>query len=506
MVAIKEIKPQSGPQEKAFFSPADILIFGGAAGGGKTWQLIAEAIRHHKNPEFTGVIFRRTMPQLRGRGGVWDEMRKWFPPLGARLREGQTLDALFESGAIVSCGHLQHEKNKYDHMGTQYCYIAFDELTHFTRSQFFYLLTRNRSTCGVKPYVRCTCNPDASSWVADFIAWWIDPDTGFPIPERDGVIRYFITNDEGYEWGDSKAELIERHPELTENDILSMTFVASNLEDNKILLEADPGYRGKLRAAPKIERERLLYGNWRAREGSLIDGQWLQNKYHVTPEGLQFSRHRGVFTAPLARCRRFATIDTAGTSKQRERESKGDPKSASVCAIWDNFRHTHGEWSFNVLFLRYVWRAFVDWPALQLLVPQLLNNWQCRKVHIENAHYGVPLADVLKGNGMHCEMIGPVIPGMDDGSRGAKLERAIASGMLSAMEFGDIYFPADRDNWLSVYERELCSWTGLPKEPADQIDVTSYAVHVSKTSTQSWGGVVEVPKRPAFGGRPVSRL
>src|SRR5436305_14925946 len=70
--------------------------------------------------------------------------------------------------------------------------VCFDELTHFTAHQFFYMVSRNRSTCGVRPYIRATCNPDADSWVADFLAWWIDPQTGLPIPERAGVLRYYI--------------------------------------------------------------------------------------------------------------------------------------------------------------------------------------------------------------------------------------------------------------------------------------------------------------------------
>src|SRR4029077_9839556 len=78
--------------------------------------------------------------------------------------------------------HLQLATSVYDWQGAQITLICFDELAHFTAHQFFYLLSRNRSTCGIKPYIRATCNPDADSWVAEFLAWWIDPETGFPIP------------------------------------------------------------------------------------------------------------------------------------------------------------------------------------------------------------------------------------------------------------------------------------------------------------------------------------
>jgi hypothetical protein len=75
--------------------------------------------------------------------------------------------------------------------GAQITLICFDELTHFSAHQFFYMVSRNRSTCGVRPYIRATCNPDADSWVADFLSWWIDPESGHPIRERAGVLRYF---------------------------------------------------------------------------------------------------------------------------------------------------------------------------------------------------------------------------------------------------------------------------------------------------------------------------
>ena len=89
----------------------------------------------------------------------------------------------FLSGAKVTFAHMLYEKDKYSWQGSQICFLGFDELCHFSENQFFYMLSRNRSVCGVKPYVRATCNPDVDSWVANFISWWIDQETGYPIPE-----------------------------------------------------------------------------------------------------------------------------------------------------------------------------------------------------------------------------------------------------------------------------------------------------------------------------------
>lgn len=156
--------------------------------------------------------------------------------------------------------------------------ICFDELTHFSEKQFFYMLSRNRSTCGVQPYVRATTNPDADSWVAEFISWWIDPETGYAIPERSGVIRWFVRVNEVIEWADSPAELRARFPHIKRLRPKSVTFIRSSVYDNKILLKKDPQYLANLLALPLVERERLLGGNWKIKvtAGKFINKDWFE--------------------------------------------------------------------------------------------------------------------------------------------------------------------------------------------------------------------------------------
>lgn len=144
---------------------------------------------------------------------------------------------------------------------------CFDELTHFTAAQFWYMLSRNRSTCGIRPYVRATTNPDCESWVADLIEWWIDQDTGYPIAERAGVLRYFVRLGEKIIWADSPEDLAQYKNPMTGEAIppKSLTFIPSLLADNQILARGDPGYLANLMALPLVERERLLNGNWKVR-------------------------------------------------------------------------------------------------------------------------------------------------------------------------------------------------------------------------------------------------
>lgn len=300
MAGANQIRPQPGPQEVFLSTPADIAIYGGAAGGGKSFALLLEPLRHIGNPKFGCVIFRRQSVEIRKEGGLWDESQALYSLLGGTSRE-QQLDWAFPLGASVSFAHLEHEKDKYSWQGAQIALIGFDELTHFSKTQFFYMLSRNRSTSGVRPYIRASTNPDADSWVAELIAWWIDQETGYAIPERSGVLRYFIRQGEDLLWGDSKAELLEKHPGTTEHDIKSLTFVSSSVYDNKILLEKDPGYLGNLKALSLVDRERLLKGNWKIRPSA----------------GLYFKRSDfEVVDAAPASARRVRCWDLAGTDAE----------------------------------------------------------------------------------------------------------------------------------------------------------------------------------------------
>lgn len=186
--AKQAIRPQPGRQEAFWASAADIAIFGGAAGGGKSYALLLEALRHVGNGQFSAVIFRRTFTQVSNPGGLFDASRELYPLAGGQPKATPP-GWRFPSGATVRFAHMQYEDDKLDWQGSQIALIGFDELTHFSQTQFFYMLSRNRSLCGVRPYVRATTNPDADSWVAKLLAWWIDPESGFPILDRAALLR-----------------------------------------------------------------------------------------------------------------------------------------------------------------------------------------------------------------------------------------------------------------------------------------------------------------------------
>lgn len=269
---VVRIAAQPGSQERFLSSRADIVFYGGEAGSAKTSALVLEGLRNHDVKKSGAIIFRRTSPQLEGPGSLWELMREWYPHLGARTKASPVLKATFPSGATVQLGHLQYEGNKEDHQGKGYSLIGFDELPHFTETQFWYLYSRCRSTSGIKSYIRATMNPDPDSWVKKLILWWLDANGEYADPAKSGVIRWFYRIDNELEWADTAEELIARHPEMVDDNgdciwPTSFTYILGRLADNKILLAKDPGYRARLMALPLVERERLLGkgagGNWK---------------------------------------------------------------------------------------------------------------------------------------------------------------------------------------------------------------------------------------------------
>lgn len=315
VVAEHPLAPQPGPQTAFLETTADIAIYGGSAGGGKTYGLLLDPLRWLRNPRVNGfgaVIFRREATQITNEGGLWDEAVRLYSRCGGKPVRSPLHQFQWRRGR-VSFSHLNRETDVLNWHGAQIPIIGFDELTHFTKFQFFYMLTRNRSSSGIRPYVRATCNPDADSWVAEFIAWWIDQDTGYPIPERSGVLRYFARIGDEIVWADSVAECCERYS-VRPIDVKSVTFIPSKLSDNPALLAKDPSYEANLRAQDYVTRERLLGGNWKVKPSA----------------GLYFPRRcvNIIEAAPVEIGRWVRAWDLAATEKS---EANPDPDwSASV--------------------------------------------------------------------------------------------------------------------------------------------------------------------------------
>lgn len=283
-----DVKFVPQPKQELFLkSTADITIFGGAAGGGKTWSLLYEPLYHIANPNFGAVVFRRTFPQITMEGGLWDESEQIYPYAGATATKG-ALRWTFPSGATIVFRSIENEQDVYNFDGSQIPLIEFDQLESFTEKQFFYMLSRNRSTCGVRPYIRASVNP-RPGWVAKLIAWWIDEKTGYAIPERSGQTRWFARVGDSLKWFASKEAAKKAHPAIEPK---SLCFILSKLDDNQVLMTKDPGYLANLMALPLVDRERLLGGNWKiAVVGNIFKPEWWKFVDHLPEETFDHVRY-----------------------------------------------------------------------------------------------------------------------------------------------------------------------------------------------------------------------
>lgn len=311
-----ELKPQPGPQTQFHACRSDIAVMGGSVYGGKSWALTFQPVSHIGNPGFTAVTFRRTTPDIRNPGSLWDESMKMYPLLDGEPRE-QYLEWAFPSGARHKYAGLQHASDVLSWKSSQIALVQFDQLEEFEGEQFWYMQSRNRTTCGIRAYTRASCNALADTWLAAFIQWWWDPETGYAIEARSGLARWFIRVQDEVHWASvlcpcdapvgvfakadmqAKAELEVRFPGHGKY-ARSFAFIRAKMSDNRIGVESDPEYEARVRSLPLVEQERLLGGNWkiRAAAGLVFDRAWYQ-----------------IVEAPPARVkRRVRYWDKAGTA------------------------------------------------------------------------------------------------------------------------------------------------------------------------------------------------
>lgn len=280
------IGPKSKKQYDFMHSEADITVFGGAAGAGKSYLGVMDFLKHIQYPTFRGCMVRRTTPQLKGPGGLQEKAEELFKLIDPKVRwRDKEHHFLFSNGAKIYLRHFENAKDTENFQGWEVNHFLVDEGQQFEEMMVEYLTSRMRNPkCPeVKPHMKITCNPDYGSFLRHWLEWWLDPDTGIPIPERDSVCRYFLKLDGKMVWGDSKAELIEKYgkPHLSadhQNQVkpLSFKFIAANVYDNPVLCNAQPEYVGWLEGLGRVEKERLLYGSWLARaEGTgYFKSQW----------------------------------------------------------------------------------------------------------------------------------------------------------------------------------------------------------------------------------------
>lgn len=263
------IAPQPGSQEVFLNTTADIVLYGGAAGSGKTAALLMDALRFKDDPNYRAVYFRKNTTQLQG--GLWPAAKKLYSMWGGEPKENK-MEIHFPSGAVIKFAYMELDKHKDGHQGIEYSAVYWDEFTHFDRAQVEYLMTRMRSGAEGDSYMKCSMNPDRDHFVYDWVEPYLDS-YGYPDPEKCGRIRYFVMDGTTMVSAWDLKDILEQYPlEIPQ----TYTFVQGTIDDNPILDFLEPKYRGKLENSSPINVARLRYGNWNARaEGSnYFDRSW----------------------------------------------------------------------------------------------------------------------------------------------------------------------------------------------------------------------------------------
>lgn len=230
------------------------VLYGGAAGGGKSDAMVAEALRQADIPHYKGIMFRKTFPQTRE---LIHKSMRIYPRVypGAKYNSSEHCWT-FPSGARIYFGSMPNSDSYINYQGLSYAFIGFDELTHFTQEEYEYLISRNRADGpNVRVYIRATANPGGigHGWVKERFITAMPPNTPY-------IFKTNIIDNKG------KSMEVAR----------KRIFIPSSVWDNQELLKNDPNYLANLAMLPEAKRNALLYGDWDSFSGQVFT-EWRNN-------------------------------------------------------------------------------------------------------------------------------------------------------------------------------------------------------------------------------------
>ena len=419
--------PHEGPQRRFHESSAYELLYGGAAGGGKSDSLLIEALRYAHVPGYTAIIFRRTFPELTQANGLIPRSRELLSGIARWHEERKTWT--FPSKATLQFGHMQYERDMYAYQGGAYCYIGFDELTHFTESQYLYLFSRARTTSQMsdgRPIpvrVRGATNPGGvgHEWVRRrWGAWLGDKPTAVS-----GGIRWYA-DDQEVPAGTSGA--------------MSRQFIAASVYDNPALMLNDPEYIERLRLLPLVERERLLNGNWAIMPaGNLFRREWFR-VVPAAPAGLEWVRY----------------WDLAASTKTTA------DYTASIAVALDRD---------GTFYLRDMIRGRWEWPDQEKIIVATMLAEPAVVHGIEKALHGLAAVQQLL---RRPELIqrGVILRGID--VERDKVGRSLL--LRSRAEQGKVALV--EGEWVMPFVDELCAFSGDGTTHDDQVDTAAGGVNM----------------------------
>ena len=265
---LRNWKPNPGPQTRFLSLTCREALYGGAAGGGKSAALLVDALRYigrGYGRHYSALLLRRTYPELER-----SLIRKSFdlyPRFGSKYNS-QRHEWTFPGGETIRFGYCERDDDVRIYQSDEYQFIGFDELTHFTRYQYLYLIyTRMRSSVGIPCRARAGTNPGGPGhdWVFERWGPWLDPEC--PVRAQPGEVIWLQREDDGVS--------IRVKPHTP--GAISCCFVPARLWDNPHIA-SDGQYETGLNQMDAVTRAQLRDGNWliKPAKGLYFKRGWFQ--------------------------------------------------------------------------------------------------------------------------------------------------------------------------------------------------------------------------------------
>ena len=457
------LAPASKKQEMFLQSDANIIVYGGAMGGGKSFCGLLRHLRWVEDPNYRGYIVRKNQTTIMKSGGLFDEATTLYRSYDPRVKiNKKAMTFTFPSGAVIAAGHLETDNDAEKWRGLQVSAAMLDEATQISEDHTLVILSRLRSKAEMVPNLFLTCNPSPDSYLRRWIDWWIIPkgeeNAGRPNPERDGKVRWFIRLNNEMIWADCKDELMEiygsrdkegvLYPDDSEDQHcrpLSLQFISATIYDNPPLIKSNPGYLANLQGLKRVKKERDLYGNWDIREDAagFWKAEWLGepvNEHEL--EIVQYCRAWDI--AGSLPCEALPNPDwTAGVLMGKTKQG--------IYIVLDvvRFRARFGE-----VIQKIIQTGLEDPEGTQIILPQ--EPGQAGKAA------GQMMIKELISEGLYARM---------RPSNKSKVVRF--QPFVAASEAGLVRYI--RDNWNDIYFSECEGFDGSRSVKDDQVDATSDA-------------------------------